>query len=297
VTVGAGSQPLPPIMACLAGEHRHMTALARLLEQRARQARGLNRGDYYLMRDIVGYLHDFPDGVHHPTEDILFRRLESRRPDLASEVNAARADHRTLSEETARLLDVLESAADGPSTETERTIRARSQALAVHQRRHMAFEQRKLFQAALADLQPSDWKVLSRRAGLHEDPLFGERVDARHRTLFEFLLETDRSLPATATASVIAAQERLIVAIDALEQGASASLAALGRAASGLNRETRRHLTGERRPSSLPGLAAWPLSYGLSLGRTAWDCGRSLVEIYAATTRSTWGALLSRQRE
>jgi hemerythrin-like domain-containing protein len=283
-------------MACLAQEHRHMSALATLLEQRAQSPKTLTHGDYCLLRDVVGYLHDFPDGVHHPTEDALLERLAHRRPDLADGLAKIRIDHTRLSDETAGLLALLENGAGNATVDHEQEVRSRVVAFADHQRRHMAREQRSLFQVALTDLRPTDWKALSRRSDLHKDPLFGERVRKRHRRLFEFLLDPGDSVPRSA-ASAIEAQERLVVALDALERGAAAGFATLGRAAAELGEEARGFLAAAQPPATLYGLLAWPWRCGLSAGRAAWGCSETLAALCTAAAQETWRALQPRKRE
>jgi len=288
---------LPPVIACLAEEHRHMSALLKLLEQRAQKQQPLGPGDYCLMRDVVAYLHDYPDAVHHPTEDLLFARLGDLRPDLAGEVEALQKQHETMERESTRLLAQLDLAADKPAKAEEAEIRQRAQAFARRQSQHMQRENSKLFPAALSELGTADWKVLSRRASLHQDPLFGPNVQSRHRTLFEFLLDFEQTLPARMIAGGVDGQERLMMALAAIEHGAGKSMATMLAAIDSLKNEARDLSIGQRRPKSLAGLVTTPWRYGWFMGRTAWDCGWTLLGISAASTKEAFGALVARDQK
>jgi hemerythrin-like domain-containing protein len=271
--------------------------LLKLLDQRAQKKQALGSGDYSLMRDVIAYLHDYPDAVHHPTEDLLFERLSGLRPDLTQEVDVLREQHHKMGQDSAHLLEELDSAAAKPSDASEARIRQRTLAFSRRQARHMQRENRKLFPAAMSELGAADWKVISRRAKLHEDPLFGSNVHTQHRTLFEFLLDFDRLMPARMAASGVDTQERLMMALAAIEHGAGESVSTLLDAMANLKNEARDLSVGERRPESLAGLLATPWRFGWFMGRTTWDCGWTLLGISASSTKKACGAMLARDQD
>jgi len=291
------TRALPPVLACLASEHKHMAALTRLLEVRAEQKQKFQQADYFLMRDVVAYLHDYPDQVHHPTEDLLFERLSRLRPDLGEEVRALQSQHRQLAEQGGRLLAQLEQAADGVPGLPEKDLRISIREFAGQQNRHMQRENSKLFPAAIAGLRQTDWQFIARRVKLHEDPLFGQEVQARHRTLFEYLLGAEREFASNILAGSLGLQERLLVAASAVEEGSREGMQVLGRAAGQWLNETRALLVGERRPGSLGQWLVAPWRYGWFTAGTIKDCGIDLLGISATTTREAIGAALRQTRE
>jgi len=297
VAKAAAAQALPPVLACLAAEHRHMSALTRLLEVRSARKQKLKQSDYFLLRDVVAYLHDYPDQVHHPTEDVLFERLARLRPDLRDEVKALQSQHRELAEQGGSLLAQLEQAADGVSPRSEKALRANIRDFVSSQNSHMQRESRQLFPAALANLRPADWQVIARRVSLHEDPLFGPQVHPRHRTLFEYLLGAEREFAGRIVVGSLGLQERLIVAASAVEDGSRESIKVLGEAAAQCLNETRALLVGERRPGTLGEWLSAPWRYGWFMAGTIKDCGVDLFGISAVTTREAIGAVLRQPRE
>ncbi len=274
-----------------------MAALTRLLEVRAEQKQKFQQTDYFLMRDVVAYLHDYPDQVHHPTEDLLFERLGRLRPDLREEVKALQGQHQELAEQGGRLLAQLEQAADGVFQLSEKALRISIKDFACSQSRHMQCENLKLFPAAIAELRPADWQFIAGRVKLHEDPLFGTQVQARHRTLFEYLLGAEREFASSILVGSLGLQERLIVAASAVEDGSRQSMKVLGQAAGQWLNETRALLVGERRPGTLSEWLAAPWRYGWFMAGTIKDCGIDLFGITAATTREAIGAALQQPSE
>lgn len=196
-----------------------MAALTRLLEVRAARKQKLQPSDYFLMRDVVAYLHDYPDQVHHPTEDQLFERLGRRKPELREEVRALQSQHLAMAEQSGLLLTQLEQAADGVSRVSEKALRVSIRDFVSGQNSHMQRENHELFPAAVAELRPADWQFIARRVSLHQDPLFGPQVHARHRTLFEYLIGAEREFTRSLVLDSVGRQERLIVATNAIEDG------------------------------------------------------------------------------
>jgi hemerythrin-like domain-containing protein len=180
----------PKVLARLYGEHRYLSALVHVLEEKTGPRVQLKVGDFYLLRDIVGYVHDYPDHVHHPTEDLLFERLLKKDPTQQPIVERLRRDHRELDAETRALLERLDALVDGRSSAAAaRSVLDGCRSLAKHQRAHMRMENTEAFPVAIATLSAADWRAIETRFLTAEDPLFGNAVKGRHRLLYEYLLD------------------------------------------------------------------------------------------------------------
>jgi hemerythrin-like domain-containing protein len=176
----------------LLDEHRHLGGLIRVLEVTSGHRGPLRKADYYLLRDIVGYVHDYAERVHHPTEDLLVRKLLLRQSGAKRLVERLQRQHESASMETQRLLDQLDALVR-PGAEPTRAARKACAVFAKHQRAHLRFEDEKIFPRAIASLSGADWKAIGARLFAAEDPLFGRKIGARHRVLYEYLLAHARN--------------------------------------------------------------------------------------------------------
>jgi hemerythrin-like domain-containing protein len=179
----------PRVLERLYAEHRYLSALLRVLEDKTGARARLKTGDYYLLRDIVGYVHDYPDHVHHPTEDLLFEQVLRKDPAQHQIVERLRRDHQQIQAETRQLLTRLDALIDRPNATRARVLWDACRSLARHQRAHMQLENREAFPAAIAVLSHADWQKIETRFLTAEDPLFGDVVSSRHRLLYEYLLD------------------------------------------------------------------------------------------------------------
>jgi hemerythrin-like domain-containing protein len=279
----AKAQPIPEVMQCLIDEHRHFKKLLDLMAHRARRRGKLGIGDYCLLHDVVSYLHDYPDQIHHPTEDRVFTRLLERDGTFASEVEALRSDHQNIGEETDRLLAQLANAIDEPNEASERNVREVCGAFAAHQLEHMKLENEELFPAAIERLGPEDWQDIEAYFATVDDPLFGKVVGKRHRFLYEYLVHPMEEATRKYTTSRVSSLERFARTTDALERGAGDIVDRLKIHRNVLAEESRVALLKSLRPESLKSALLLPMEYSALVGKTFVSCGVDVVRICAQT--------------
>ena len=72
---------LPDAIVTLSDEHRYLSLLLDTLEEQLQLTDLTAPGDFFLIQDIVHYMYEYTDVVHHPTEDLMFEKLLQRNPD------------------------------------------------------------------------------------------------------------------------------------------------------------------------------------------------------------------------
>ena len=63
-------------------DHRNMVLLLDLLDAETVRLADSDEPDYELIYDVMTYLAEYPDAVHHPKEDLIYRHIKSKRPDI-----------------------------------------------------------------------------------------------------------------------------------------------------------------------------------------------------------------------
>ena len=285
------SPGLPEVLRCLFEEHRHLAALIQALESKATQSENLHAGDYFLMHDIVAYMHDYPEHVHHPTENRLFETLLRRVPSRKKAVKRLRNDHEAVARETQDLLDLLDEAIDEATEEREQDIRQACEAFVSHQRAHMQFENQEMFPAAIDSLSSADWKQIESHFAAVDDPLFGQVVGNRHRLLYEYLMSPAARVSEKFTGSRLFSLERLIMTVDALEEGTVSWCSRIKDLGEDVSEETRGVVTKSLRPESLGSAIVLPINYAAFLGKSLFDCSGDLLRIYSTTVKKGIRAL------
>jgi hemerythrin-like domain-containing protein len=173
---------MPDPIAEWHAEHRKFAQLLSLLERELDVFHLGEHPNYELMNDIVSYLHQFADQVHHPREDVAFARLVGRDPDIELLINRLKQEHRVITIAGDELLKYLDEASSDvliPRAELE----AAAATFLVYYRNHLNVEERKIMPLAARHLSKEDWAAVSAAVANRPDPLFGENVDVRFEEL------------------------------------------------------------------------------------------------------------------
>lgn len=88
-------------------DHRNMRQLLRILEEDIDAYNAGRPGDFELMKQILEYTLHYPNLIHHPREEMLFRRLIERDPASKGLVSDLTKNHEQLARLTHRFAAAL----------------------------------------------------------------------------------------------------------------------------------------------------------------------------------------------
>ena len=163
-------------------EHGYFRRLLALLHKQIDVFRPGEHPNYELMLDIVSYLRDFTDQVHHPREDVAFMHLARYRPDLALVLERLNQEHRVIAKAGDSLRDVLQAVIGGaivPRAEVE----AAAATYLVYYGNHIAKEEEDTLSRAAQALTPKDWEDVRSAVPGVNDPLVYGSMEERYREL------------------------------------------------------------------------------------------------------------------
>ena len=151
-------------------EHIGMGRLLRLMEKLWREISGGQSPDYPLLNEISDYLRGYPDQCHHPKEDLIYRKLGERDPDLQELGGDLEYEHARLTKLTNRFGELLTSAQDDEDVSLDALITTLGELVRMY-RRHMALEEEHLFPMAIKKLRRADWDEINSAVFEQGDPL------------------------------------------------------------------------------------------------------------------------------
>jgi hemerythrin-like domain-containing protein len=173
----------PEAVTTLRDEHRYMSLLLDALEEKIQGEDEIPAPDYFLIHDVVRYMHEYPDAVHHPTEDLMFDKLVARDPATKSAVRDLQRDHEKLTGNTDRILKLLRAAEVEQSAKASNAVREACNLYIDRLRAHMQTEESELFPRAIDRLAPWDWKIIERRLDdVDDSEYFSNTFPARPET-------------------------------------------------------------------------------------------------------------------
>lgn len=170
------------LISRLRSDHRNMAMLLDSLDAEIDKLAASGEPDYSLVSDIMLYVTEYPDVVHHPKEDIVYRHLESLRPDIRSDLERVEKDHRFIEEWGLKLKYDIETLSSG-------TIPGRDELIGeLHDymeqlREHMYWEETELLSLADELQHYGDWSDVILANNEISDPLFGSQVERKYGRL------------------------------------------------------------------------------------------------------------------
>ncbi len=283
---------LPEAVVTLKDEHRYLELLLQTIDEKLEHVDSAGTGDYFLLRDIVRYMHEYPDVAHHPTEDLMFERLVKRNPAMKKDVARLQRDHERLAKDTAKLLELLRAASERRTPATIGKVRAAADKYAASLRRHMEVEEQMMFPEAVRCLSHADWKSVQRNLEATEDPLFGKAVQRDYRALYEFFNNRASSLSRRLTNAGFLQLDGMIVSADALERGIGEMWELLRDHGESVLRESRDTVDKTFDGRGLASICSVQVRYAGFLGKTLLDVGSSAFGIGFRTARNVAVPLL-----
>lgn len=176
----------PDLLELIGQEHGNFARLMSQFETQLELFRMGGLPDYELMRDIMLYMSQYPDQVHHPREDRIIERLLQRlhgREHSQELLRHLMQDHEQMAARASELVAALGNIG-GDAVYSRETVILKAEAYAAQLRKHMDDEEHSFMPLARQHLTAADWAELARAMPDGEDPLAAARIDPAHRALF-----------------------------------------------------------------------------------------------------------------
>ncbi len=181
-----------PSMRVLRTEHHALKGIARILKMDGEIVAGGGEIDTGVLRDVVEYLREFPNRIHHPKEEaFLFKALRARDPEAAGLLDRLDHDHDVEKQKVEALSVAVESFDRGEDGAGERLAEAAS-GYGEFLESHITLEDEEAFPLAERVLTEEDWKPIDAAFAVNRDPLAGVQGEAeasRFRSLHRRIMQ------------------------------------------------------------------------------------------------------------
>lgn len=166
-------------------DHVHLARLLDIMDQQLELLSNDGDPDLYLMTDIVNYIQHYPDLVHHPKEDQVYKVFRECSDKWDDEVDALINDHQNMPIATLDFFRLLEGAANGSAIITRDELIERVETFIKLQRKHINKEEDKIFPMIEKTLSEEDWANIEKNLVHRADPLFGTNVEDCYKNLYQ----------------------------------------------------------------------------------------------------------------
>ena len=170
-------------------DHINFSKVLNLLSKQLEYMRSDGTPDYILMQDILDYIKNYPEYIHHPKEDVAFRVFSERHHELDEEIAELSKEHAAMGAMTKHLLEEIDGIARNATVISKEALEREIAEYLEYQTQHMNKEETKVFPTLKEKLTPEEFKRIEDSLPSKEDPLFGEVVQLRYQVLCEHILD------------------------------------------------------------------------------------------------------------
>jgi len=163
-----------------------MAMVLDVLEDAAYAASQGGQPDIELIDEIMRYMTVYPDAVHHPKEDVIYRELQSRRPDLATDLEDVPADHRDIAALGTQLRNDLDAIVAGAAVKREQFVNDINGYVS-RLRQHMRWEEDDLFVRIDKMMQQDTPTIALQPQWQIKDPVFQLEIESAFKNLIRSL--------------------------------------------------------------------------------------------------------------
>ena len=172
-------------------EHVNFKKLLDLLDAQLDLLHQGEAPDYQLMTDVLYYMTQYADLIHHPREEAIFSLLVEYDSSVAQHVTELTGEHHELAESGAYFHEKLENIINGECEIMQlQEIEEPGRLYVTILRDHMDKEEQGLFVMAEQLLNDDDWKKIKTETLTKPDPIFGEAIEDRFHLVCDQLAQT-----------------------------------------------------------------------------------------------------------
>ena len=175
-----------PLLDRLNRDHRSLARLLTVLDRTLDRFHQGTEPDYELLCELLEYMDSYADQIHHPTEDLIFRRLMEATGESPEVLGILMHQHQEVVQLNRRFRSSLDGIVHGDVL-TRQEVEVQGRDLVRTLWNHMTIEDTQAFPLAQERLSQADWDELARVAPNAADPVFGAPDPTRFRALFEQL--------------------------------------------------------------------------------------------------------------
>ena len=175
---------MKPIIDKLHNDHINFIKLLGFLENQQHLLLECKRTDLESMLDAIRYMKEYPDFVHHPLENVVFKYFLEHHDEVHSELETLLHEHDELPELTDKLLEMLQNALADVPQDRKQLCRYLKEYIST-QKEHMNREESLVYPTLNSVLKEDDWDSIRSELELVKDPLFGSSVKKSYQALLQ----------------------------------------------------------------------------------------------------------------
>ncbi len=169
-------------------DHKNFSKLLSFLEHQLYLLEKCENSDLSTTLDAIKYMKEYPDNVHHPLENIVFKYFLDHHEQAREEITELLHEHEGMPILTENLLRMLEGALADVPQKREELCSCLKKYISI-QKEHMQQEEAYVYPILNSILDESDWGKIDSELAHIEDPLFSRKAEKTYQGLLQRIID------------------------------------------------------------------------------------------------------------
>ena len=175
---------MQPILDKLHNDHINFFKLLTFLEEELHLLEECEDCDLTSTLDAIKYMKEYPDFVHHPLEDVVFKYFLEHHEEAHEKIVELLHEHDEMPKLTEKLLNMLEGVLAEVPQKREDICDNLKKYISI-QKEHMDLEEAYVYPVINSTMNENDWNNIDSELAHVEDPLFGKNVEKAYQGLLQ----------------------------------------------------------------------------------------------------------------
>ena len=179
---------MPDAILVLQLEHGNIAKVLTFLKQQLTEIERNKPANRHLLQSAIDYLSGYPDQCHHPKEDLVYRKLIARFPELTESLKELGKEHEELAYRTRSLRQAIREWQQNSQAETDLLV-DQLKTFVDYYRQHMRMEEQHFFPMALQRLSRDDFAEIDFTLFEQLNQSLLQEAEARYGELFAAIVQ------------------------------------------------------------------------------------------------------------
>lgn len=169
-------------------DHSNLTKMMDVFEQQLNDFTKSDQPPYDLLTDLIDYVSNYVDSIHHPIEDQLYQTVLARTDTGRDIMEKLLGDHQVIMNMTRQFRKAMVALKQG-SGSSKIEVEKMGWDYANQQRTHQQYEERDAYPILREVLNNEDFDIAAGAIPADEDPLIDKNMKSDYPALFEYLAQ------------------------------------------------------------------------------------------------------------
>ena len=167
----------------LHADHINFIQLLSYMEDQQKKIANCESADLEGLSDAVRYMKEYPDCIHHPLEDVVFKQFLLHHNESHEDILGLLGEHQGMPILTDKLSNMLNAALIGTPQDRKKLSEYLNKYISA-QKEHMNLEEARVYPLIDSTLNEQEWDEINTTLEHVSDPLFGKKQKQSFQSLY-----------------------------------------------------------------------------------------------------------------